>query len=61
MVNWQLLLDNHFIPVIAPITHDNKGQLLNTNADTMAQEIAKALGKLFEVTLIYSFEKKGYC
>ncbi|MDQ6610632.1 MAG: acetylglutamate kinase, partial [Bacteroidota bacterium] len=43
----------------APITHDGKGQLLNTNADTIAQEIAKALSKFFEVHLIYSFEKSG--
>lgn len=45
--------------VIAPITHNNEGQLLNTNADTIAQEIAKALSSLFEVSLIYSFEKSG--
>jgi len=45
--------------VVAPITHDGKGQLLNTNADTMAQAIATALGRVYEVSLIYSFEKKG--
>jgi acetylglutamate kinase len=45
--------------VVAPITHDGKGQLLNTNADTIAQEIAKALSKDFAVHLIYSFEKAG--
>jgi len=45
--------------VLAPITHDGKGQLLNTNADTIAQEIAKSLSSFFEVTLIYSFEKSG--
>jgi acetylglutamate kinase len=45
--------------VIAPLTHDGNGQLLNTNADTIAQEIAKALSNDFDVTLIYSFEKKG--
>ena len=39
---WQLLLDHDLDPVVAPITHDGKGQLLNTNADTIAQEIAKA-------------------
>ena len=44
---------------MAPITHDGKGQLLNTNADTIAQEIAKALSKIYRVTLIYSFEKAG--
>lgn len=45
--------------VVAPITHDNKGQLLNTNADTIAQEIATAMSKLYNVDLIYSFEKAG--
>ena len=45
--------------IVAPITHDAKGQLLNTNADTIAQEIAKALSKVFSVQLIYSFEKAG--
>ena len=45
--------------VIAPITHDGKNQLLNTNADTIAQEIAKALSPGFEVNLVYSFEKSG--
>jgi len=45
--------------VFAPITHDGKGQLLNTNADTIAQEIAKGLSADFEVSLVYSFEKSG--
>jgi acetylglutamate kinase len=45
--------------VVAPITHDGKSQLLNTNADTVAQEIAKTLGSFYEVTLIYGFEKAG--
>ncbi len=53
------LLDNNITVVAAPITHDAKGQLLNTNADTIAQEIAKALAKEYKVQLIYSFEKKG--
>jgi acetylglutamate kinase len=53
------LLDQNISIVIAPITHNNEGQLLNTNADTIAQEIAKALSGLFEVSLIYSFEKSG--
>ena len=56
---WKALLNAGFTPVLAPITHDNKGQLLNTNADTMAQEIAKALSQEFSVNLVYSFEKKG--
>lgn len=45
--------------VIAPITHDGNGQLLNTNADTIAQEVAKALSDAYQVQLIYSFEKTG--
>jgi acetylglutamate kinase len=45
--------------VIAPITHDGHGQLLNTNADTIAQSIATSLAKHFQVNLIYSFEKEG--
>jgi acetylglutamate kinase len=45
--------------VVAPITHNKEGQLLNTNADTIAQEIARAMSDFFEVNLIYSFEKKG--
>ncbi|HXO77057.1 MAG TPA: acetylglutamate kinase [Puia sp.] len=52
-----LLLDKTLI--FAPITHDGKGQLLNTNADTIAQELARGLSATFEVSLIYSFEKSG--
>jgi acetylglutamate kinase len=53
------LLDQNLALVFAPITHDQSGQLLNTNADTIAQEIAKAMGTVYEVKLIYSFEKSG--
>jgi len=53
------LLDQNLSLVFAPITHDQQGQLLNTNADTIAQEIAKALSNEYEVKLIYSFEKSG--
>jgi acetylglutamate kinase len=53
------LLEKNMAIVFAPITHDQQGQLLNTNADTIAQELAKELTKDFEVTLIYSFEKSG--
>lgn len=53
------LLDNGFSPVIAPITHDGTGQLLNTNADTIAATVAEALSSRYEVTLVYCFEKKG--
>ena len=53
------LVEYGVVPVIAPLTHDGKGNLLNTNADTMAAETAKALAPLYDVTLIYCFEKKG--
>ncbi len=53
------LLQEDIIPIIAPITHDGAGQLLNTNADTIAQAIATALSKLYKTVLIYSFEKAG--
>ena len=53
------LISKGVVPVLAPLTHDNAGNLLNTNADTIASEAAKALSKYFEVTLIYCFEKKG--
>ncbi len=53
------LLEKNITPVFAPITHDQQGQLLNTNADTIAQELAKGLSGFFEVTLVYSFEKSG--
>jgi len=55
----QLLFENNITSVIAPITHNNEGQLLNTNADSIANEMAKALSKLFDVHLIYCFNKKG--
>lgn len=53
------ILARNMSPVLAPITHDKKGQLLNTNADTIAQEVARSMSTLFEVELIYSFEKEG--
>jgi acetylglutamate kinase len=53
------LLEKNITPVFAPITHDQQGQLLNTNADTIAQELAKGLSGEFDVTLIYIFEKAG--
>ena len=55
----QLLLQQNIIPVMAPVTHDHHGLLLNTNADTIAQEIAKCLATIYDVTLIYCFEKNG--
>jgi acetylglutamate kinase len=53
------LLDKNITIVFAPITHDQHGQLLNTNADTIAQELAKGLSDDYDVNLIYSFEKAG--
>lgn len=53
------LLQLGITPVVAPLTHDGKGQFLNTNADTMASAIAIALSSLYEVTLIFCFEKPG--
>lgn len=53
------LIEDGAVPVIAPITHDGEGQLLNTNADTMAAAIAIALAAHFPTRLMYCFEKKG--
>ncbi len=53
------LIHKGIVPVMAPLTHDGQGHILNTNADTIAGETAKALARLFEVTLIFCFEKKG--
>lgn len=55
----QHLVEQGIVPVMAPLTHDGKGNILNTNADTIACETAKALAPLYDVTLIYSFEKPG--
>ena len=53
------LIEAGITPVMAPLTHDGEGHILNTNADTIASETAKALADLYDVTLIFSFEKKG--
>ena len=53
------LIEAGITPVMAPLTHDGQGNILNTNADTIASETAKALAPFYNVTLIYSFEKKG--
>lgn len=61
-VNTPLLdrwLGQGLTPVIAPLSHDGKGQLLNTNADTIAQKVAQALSTAFQVELFYFFDKKG--
>jgi len=56
---FNVLLQADFIPVIAPITHDNNGQLLNTNADTIASSIATSLAEIYDVSLVFCFEKAG--
>lgn len=53
------LLEAGVTPVMAPLTHDGRGQLLNTNADTIASETAKALAHRYDVTLLYCFEQPG--
>ncbi len=53
------LLEGNLVPVFSAITHDGKGCLLNTNADTIASALAVALSALFETSLVYCFEKKG--
>jgi acetylglutamate kinase len=53
------LIEVGITPVMAPLTHDGQGTILNTNADTIASETAKALAPYYDVTLIFSFEKKG--
>lgn len=53
------IIEQGITHVMAPLTHDGKGNMLNTNADTIASETAKALARFYDVTLIYSFEKKG--
>jgi acetylglutamate kinase len=55
----QLLLGNHLTPVFCAITHDGHGQLLNTNADTIASTLARALASRYQVELHFCFEKDG--
>ena len=53
------LLEEQAVPVLSAITHDGNGQLLNTNADTIAATLARAMSKKYNVTLTYCFEKPG--
>lgn len=53
------ILDQETSLVISPITHDGKGQLLNTNADTIANEVAISMANFYQVRLLYCFEKNG--
>lgn len=54
-----MLIKQGIVPVMAPLTHDGKGNILNTNADTIAGEVAKAMVPFFDVTLMFCFEKNG--
>ena len=56
---WKLFLENELVPVIAPLTHDGKGHILNTNADTIASLLAIALSDFYTVNLLFCFEKDG--
>lgn len=53
------LIESGCCPVVAPLTHDGCGHMLNTNADTMAGEMAKAMASHYDVTLMFCFEKPG--
>ena len=57
--NIDVFLQNNMTPVFCAITHDKNGQLLNTNADTIASEIAIGMSSKYNVSLIYTFEKNG--
>lgn len=59
VAEWDSLLQRNICPVVAPITADASGQLLNTNADTIASSVAQALSNTYTVKLIYCFEKDG--
>lgn len=52
-------IGNGLVPVVAPLTYDINGQILNTNADTIAASVACALAELYDVTLTFCFEKAG--
>lgn len=55
----KLLVEKNVVPVLAPLTHDKNGQLLNTNADTIAAEAAIGFSQYFDVELVFCFEKPG--
>ena len=56
---WNTFLENGLVPVVAPLTHDGKGNMLNTNADTIAAVLSTALSEIYSVNLIFCFEKEG--
>ena len=53
------LIEGGIVPVVAPLTHDGEGHILNTNADTIAASVACALAEHYDVTLTFCFEKPG--
>jgi acetylglutamate kinase len=53
------LLQQNLVPIFAPLTYDKNGSMLNTNADTIAQALAIAMSRNYDVNLVYCFEKKG--
>lgn len=55
----RMLIEENVVPVVAPLTHDGKGNILNTNADTIASELASELASHFNVYLFYCFDKSG--
>jgi acetylglutamate kinase len=55
----KILLEQGVVPVMAPLIHDGKGHMLNTNADTIASQVACALSEFYDVTLTFCFEKPG--
>ncbi len=57
--SWKLFLDNGLTPVVAALTHDGNGHVLNTNADTIASVIAVNLSASYDVKLVFCFEKNG--
>ena len=59
VVRLSTFIDLGLVPILAPITHEGQGNLLNTNADTIANVVASAMVKKYEVQLIYAFEQRG--
>jgi acetylglutamate kinase len=57
--SWKLFLENDLTPVVAPLTHDRNGHILNTNADTIASVLAVGLSSFYQTNLVYCFEKNG--
>ena len=53
------LIEGGNVPVVAPLTHDGEGHILNTNADTIASSVAQAMAEYYDTTLTFCFEKAG--